>query len=98
LATRTADAPTYLDAEYSVERDGDLLTLVLESASGNAPSRPARNTDYRRALTVFLGRLRDLGATLQDGLVDSALTRRRDIPEPTSSLANMALASHAIGI
>lgn len=75
------DVSRHLDAEYSVERDGDLLSLVLESASGNAPSRPARNTDYRRTLTVLLGRLRDLGATLQDGLVDSALTRRRGIPE-----------------
>ncbi|HEX4064016.1 MAG TPA: HNH endonuclease [Streptosporangiaceae bacterium] len=70
-----------LDAEYSVEQDGNLLALVLESASGNAPSRPARNTDYRRALTVLLGRLRGFEAVLKDGLVDSALTKRRGIPE-----------------
>jgi hypothetical protein len=75
------DTGRHLDAEYSVERDGDLLALVLESASGNAPSRPARNTDYRRALTVLLSRLQELGGVLQGGLVDSALTQRRGIPE-----------------
>jgi hypothetical protein len=70
-----------LDAEYSVEQDGDLLALILESASGPAGSRPARNMDYRRALAVLLGRLRDLGAVVQDGLVDSTFTQRRGIPE-----------------
>jgi HNH endonuclease len=80
------DVGRRLDAGYSVERDGDLLALVLESASGNAPSRPARNTEYRQALTVLLGRLRDLGAILQNGVVDSAYTRRQGIPESDRQL------------
>lgn len=70
-----------LDAAFSVEQDGNVLGLILESASGPAGSRPARNTDYRRALTTLLGKLRELDAILQDGLVDSSSTRRRGIPE-----------------
>lgn len=75
------DSGQVLDAEYSVEQDGELLALLLESSSGPAGSRPARNTDYRRALALLLGRLRALGAVLNDGLVDSAFTQRRGIPE-----------------
>jgi HNH endonuclease len=77
-----------LDAEYSVERDGNLLAVILESSSGPAGSRPARNTAYRRALAVLLGRLRDLDAVAQDGLVDSAFTQRRGIPEAERRLFN----------
>jgi hypothetical protein len=75
------DSGQVLDAEYSVEQDGEQLALILESASGPADSRPPRNTDYRSALTLLLGRLRALGAVLHDGLVDSAFTQRRGIPE-----------------
>src|ERR1035438_8597752 len=72
LVFASDDMGRRIDARYSVERDGDLLALVLESSSGHAPSRPARNIEYRHALAVLLGRLRDLGAVLQDGVVDSA--------------------------
>src|SRR5258707_7445745 len=75
------DSGQVLDADYSVEQDVEQLALILESSSGPAGSRPPRNTDYRSALTLLLGRLRALGAVLHDGLVDSAFTQRRGIPE-----------------
>jgi hypothetical protein len=70
-----------VDAEYSVERDGKLLALILESASGPSGSRAVRNTDYRKGLAILLGRLRTLGTVIQDALVDSAFTQRHGIPE-----------------
>jgi hypothetical protein len=70
-----------LDAEYSVERDGEFLALILESASGPSGSRAGRNTDYRRGLAILLARLRALGAVIQDALVDSAFTQRVGILE-----------------
>jgi hypothetical protein len=82
----TDDDGRALDAECSVERDGEVLALILESASGPSGSRPARNVDYRRALTVLLGKLRALDAVLNDGLVDSASTQRRAIPEDARRL------------
>ena len=48
-----------VDAQYSVEQDGELLALILESASGPAGSRAARNTDYRKGVAILLGRLRN---------------------------------------
>jgi HNH endonuclease len=70
-----------LDAEYFVERDADQLALIMESASGPAGSRPARNTAYRPALAVLLTRLRELDAVIQDAFVDSRSTQRRGIGE-----------------
>ena len=65
-----------LIAGYTVERDGDYLDLILESAGGASADRAARNTDYRMLLRVLLGRLRDLGATVEDA-VDRRGTRSR---------------------
>jgi hypothetical protein len=92
-----------LDAEYSVERDGDFLAVLLESASGPSGSRPARNTDYRKGQAILLDRLRALGAVLHDALVDSRYTRRNDIPEAevkgiTSSGAEVILTPNVIGV
>ncbi len=75
------DKDELLDAEYFVARDADSLALILESASGPSGSRPARNTDYRRALAVLLTRLRNLDAVITDALVDSRATQRRGIKE-----------------
>jgi hypothetical protein len=75
------DSGDELDAEYSVERDGEFLALILESGGGPSGSRPARNADYRKGLAVLLDRLRALGTVIQDALVDSAFTQRRGIPE-----------------
>lgn len=49
-------------------------------------SRPARNTDYRKALAVLLDRLRDMDAVIEDALVDSAFTQRSGIPESDRQL------------
>lgn len=77
----SADNDEVLDAEYLVERDGHYLALILASASGPSGSRPARNTDYRRALAVLLTRLRDIDAVIMDALVDSRTTQQRGIEE-----------------
>lgn len=68
-----------LDAEYSVERDGDRLALVLASRSGG--DRPKANKDYNPALRVLLERLRRLGGVVSDALVDSRDTQRRGLSE-----------------
>lgn len=70
-----------LDAKYEVERDGEGLALVMFSASGASGGRQPRNPDYQQALLVLLQRLKDLGAVLDDALVDSNDTRRRRVPE-----------------
>jgi hypothetical protein len=48
------DAAQFLDAEYSVKPDEDLLALILESSSGRHASRGPRNPAYRPALEVLL--------------------------------------------
>lgn len=61
-----------LDAKYSVELDGQLLALILESSGGRTEaSRRGRNTDYLPALGLLLERLKTRRATLVDALVDS---------------------------
>jgi HNH endonuclease len=76
-----------LDAEYKIERDGDQVALVLESASGASSRRPARNTQYRPALELLLERLKNLDAVLEDALVDSAYTQRLGLPEDERRIA-----------
>jgi hypothetical protein len=60
-----------LRAEFRVEPTDPWPSVVLESRSGSA-----RNPDYHPALTVILARLRQLGATLEDAIVDSTVSRR----------------------
>lgn len=89
-----------LDAKYEVEQDGEGLALILASASGKSGERPATNTQYRDALLVLLQRLKDLGAILDDAIVDSAYMRRQAVPEdqrriidppvPMSAVADVA--------
>lgn len=80
-----------LDAEFQVEADGDLLALIMESRSGASGSRPARNPDYNRSLTVLLSGLAALDAVLVDALVDSQLTRELGLPEAERRLAEVPL-------
>jgi hypothetical protein len=70
-----------LDAEYLVEADDSRLALILASRSGMSGSRPPRNPDYNRALTVLLTRLGLLDAVLVDALVDSRYTQQLSVPE-----------------
>jgi len=75
------DARRVLDADYACQNDGGHLALALASAGGASSSHPARNPDYVPALGVLLGRLRDRGAVIVSAVVESAETRRRNIPE-----------------
>jgi hypothetical protein len=93
------DAP--LNATYSVVPDGDVLALIMESRGGGADIAagiPGRNADYNEALDLLLARLRQFGATILDGLVDSRRTQAlglapaacRILPEPPVRLAEVA--------
>jgi hypothetical protein len=73
-----------LDAEYSVETDGDHLAIVLESMSGRAEGRAHRNTDYRPALELLLKRLKARRAVIEAAVVDSRRTQL--LPEASRSL------------
>jgi hypothetical protein len=75
------DRGRILTAEYLVEADGAHLALILESRSGMSGSRPPRNPDYNRALTVLLARLGTLDAVLVDAVVDSRHTHQLGLPE-----------------
>ena len=80
----TDDCGQMLDAEYSVEPDGDHLSVILESMSGRAEGRAPRNTDYRPALELLLKRLKARRAVIEAALVDSRRTRL--LPEESRSL------------
>lgn len=66
------DAGTELNAEFSVEAEGDHLAVILESAGGTTTRRAGpRNADYREALALLLRRLAQLDAVLLGAFVDS---------------------------
>ncbi|RJQ75151.1 AAA family ATPase [Pseudonocardiaceae bacterium YIM PH 21723] len=76
----TDDTDTTLDAEFEIERDGNVLALVMKSSSGRSNTRPMGiNPQYNQALELLLGRLRDREAVLLNGVVDS--TKVRNLPE-----------------
>src|SRR5262245_7882759 len=75
------DLGNVLNATYSIETDGTLLMLIMESRSGGPAGHPGRNPDYNPALRVLLERLGRLDATMLDALVDSHNTQRLGIPE-----------------
>jgi len=80
----TNDSGRLLDAEFSVEPDGNYLAVILESMSGRAEGRAPRNTDYRPALELLLKRLKARRAVIEAALVDSRRTRQ--LPEASRSL------------
>ncbi|WP_433260581.1 McrB family protein [Actinosynnema sp. CS-041913] len=76
----TDDTGAVLNAEFKIEPDGDLLALVMSSASGRSSGYPeGRNPQYNRTLELLLRRLRDRGASLEGGIVDSS--RVQGLPE-----------------
>lgn len=76
----TTDAGDVLDAEFEVEAEGDRLSLIMRSMGGKSSSRPnGTNPDYNATLELLLSRLRDLGAVLENGIVDSL--RVQHLPE-----------------
>ena len=70
-----------LEAEFTVERDGGLIAVILSSSSGRSGNRPARNPGYRMALELLLTRLKRIDAVLEEALVDTRDTRRMGLPE-----------------
>lgn len=64
-----------LDAEYSVEPDGDRLALILESSSGRGNGQPRRNGEYGQALELLVERLKRQGAVLVSAMVYSRNTQ-----------------------
>ena len=85
------DDGVVMDAEYQVEADGHHLALIVESRSGVSGSRPPRNPDYNRALTLLLSRLGSLNAILVNALVDSRQTREMGLPEDERRLARVPI-------
>lgn len=74
-----------LNAEFSVESNGDGLSLFLESAGGRGTGDGhPRNHEYFSALRLLLLRLQDLNAVLEAALVASA--RVKAMPERERSL------------
>ncbi|WP_199443737.1 hypothetical protein [Umezawaea beigongshangensis] len=70
------DDGTELNAEFEIEADGDHLALLLQSAGGRVGgSRYGRNHQYNDALELLLIRLRERGAVLESGVVDSRPAR-----------------------
>jgi hypothetical protein len=65
-----------IDAEYSVEPDGNYLAVILESRGGTKAGTK-RNPAYKAALLTLLGRLKLRDATLVEALVDSSDARVR---------------------
>ncbi len=72
----SADDGAPIDATFIVEsRAGTPTAVIFQSAGGTKGSPEARNTDYLAGLDLLLQRLAELGATIEDALVDSTVTR-----------------------
>jgi hypothetical protein len=69
------DSGTKVDATFSIERSGGVLTLVLEARGGTKGTVGARNTQYQEGFCIILTRLAHLNARIADALVDSEATR-----------------------
>lgn len=69
----TDDVGAVLNAEFEIEPDGDHLALIMRSAGGKVSGSPhGRNHQYNAALELLLHRLRERGAVVESGVVDSA--------------------------
>ncbi|WP_089949541.1 hypothetical protein [Lentzea xinjiangensis] len=87
----TDDAGAVLDAEFEVEPDGDHLALVMKSAGGKVGGSPhGRNHQYNTALELLLRRLRERGAVLDSGVVDSAAVKQ--LPEAQRTIIEAPVA------
>jgi intein/homing endonuclease len=63
-----------LDATFRVEPVGNRLSIVFEARGGTRGSKDARNADYDDGLQKILDRLKALGLSIEDALVDSRIT------------------------
>ncbi|MFC4899807.1 protein NO VEIN domain-containing protein [Streptosporangium amethystogenes subsp. fukuiense] len=74
----TTDDGRQMNANFSIEGNDGRLSLVMNSSGGKSPSG-ARNGEYNPALELLLDRLRNRGATLISGFVESS--KIADLPE-----------------
>jgi hypothetical protein len=81
-----------LNADFSVEAEGDGLALVLESSGGKKAGGGVRNADYLNALELLLRRLGDRHAVVRRALVDSRTTQ--NVPEEERLLVPGLLRLH----
>jgi hypothetical protein len=79
-----------LDATFSVGRDSETEFVLVESRG------PGRNTAYIEGLEALLRGLADLGATLDDVIVDSADTRSLSLDERRVQLHGCPLQLRAV--
>jgi hypothetical protein len=70
-----------LDASFSVEAHPAGTTVFFESRGGRRGTAASRNQDYNPGLELLLTRMADLGLTLVDAYVDSALVQNLPIAE-----------------
>ena len=90
----TDDAGVVLNAEFEIEPDGDHLALVMRSAGGKVNGSPhGRNHQYNLALELLLRRLRERGAALENGVVDSAQVKHLPEAERTIVASRVVLAT-----
>ncbi|GLZ39043.1 hypothetical protein [Actinokineospora sp. NBRC 105648] len=69
------DNGTELNAEFTLESDGDTIALIMESSGGKrSAGRPPRNRDYNRALELLLRRLGGLSAVITAAMVETKQT------------------------
>jgi 5-methylcytosine-specific restriction endonuclease McrA len=69
---------TQIDAAFSVDQlEGGRSALHFASRGGTKGTTAARNSQYHVGLTIVLIRLKELGATITDVLLDSAAARTR---------------------
>jgi 5-methylcytosine-specific restriction endonuclease McrA len=61
-----------MDAKYSIETVRNGFDLIIESQGGSTGGHPPRNTDYSRALVLYLRRMAELGMVLDDLQVASS--------------------------
>ena len=87
----TTNAGEVLDAEFEIVSEGDRLALIMRSMSGRAKHRPnGTNVQYNHALELLLSRLRDLGAVLESGIIDSTVVQ--NVPEEQRSILDGGVA------
>ncbi|WP_430497373.1 hypothetical protein ACQRWP_21955 [Micromonospora trifolii] len=80
----TNDHGKVLEAEFSVEPDGNHVAIILQSRSGRAKGRAPRNDHYKPALELILRRLKERRAVIEAAIVDSRRTQQ--LPESSRSL------------
>lgn len=88
-----SDDGVAVDAEFTVESDGNQFAVILESRGGASKGSAPRNPEYNVALDLLLARLAALRAELVDALVDSASARRLSDSDRRIILAPLSLDS-----